>query len=242
MRKEDEKANSIETIHLKSKLLELKTEDNVEILIDVQALLKSPAGSDEAYFKITDIAKKFGKEAREITKLASIQDYIFVLKEEFKVKPKIVKRGKYQGGTWLHYKLLKPFLRWVLPTKDYAKLEVSGKLDFIFYKQEDLKSVYVVETEDNRIKIGISSNINKRFSEIQNAIGLKIINSISSVKVDNAYLIEQTLLTYFDDFRQNGEWLKDVKFKKVSQKMLELFHRYFLNDFEIKNNEIKILN
>jgi hypothetical protein len=243
MRKEDEKANSIETIHLKSKLLELKTEDNVEILIDVQALLKAPAGSDEAYFKITDIAKKFGKEPKVfVNQLPSVQEYIDILKKELKVEPMIVKRGKYQSGTWLHYKLLKPFLRWVLPTKDYAKLEITGKLDFVFSQQKDLKSVYILETEDSRIKVGISSNINKRFSQIQNATGLKIINSISSVKVDNAYLIEQTLLTYFDDFRQNGEWLKDVKFKKVSQKMLELFHRYFLNDFEIKNNKIKILN
>jgi hypothetical protein len=241
IKKETETAKSIDTINLKSKLLELKTEDDIEILIDVQALLKAPAGSDEAYFKITDIAKKFGKEPKELNKIPSIQEYISILQEIIE-KPVITKRGKYNSGTWVHFKLLKPFLRWLLPTKDYAKLEISGKLDFVFSKEKILKSVYVIETEDTRIKVGISSNVEKRFAQIKNSTGLNLINSISSIKIENTYLIEQTLLTYFDDYRQNGEWLDGVEFKTVSKKLFELFHRYFLNEFEIVNNKIKILS
>jgi hypothetical protein len=233
-----EVAKSIEIIHLKTKLLEIETIDG-ELVVDVQSLLKAPVGSETAYFKATDIAKKFKKDARKFLDNANTKEYIQALEIDNFF---LTKKGKYQGGTWVHFKLLKPFLRWVLPTKDYAKLEISGKLDFVFSKEKILKSVYIVETEDSRIKIGISSNVEKRFSQIKNSTGLNLINSISSIKIENAYLIEQTLLTYFDDHRQNGEWLDGVGFKKVSKKMLELFHRYFLNDFEIVDNKIKILS
>ena len=77
MKQFSETAKSIETIHLKSKLLEMKTRDNIEILIDIQALLKAPAGSDEAYFKITDIAKKFDKQPKIfVNQLPSVRNIL----------------------------------------------------------------------------------------------------------------------------------------------------------------------
>ena len=237
-KKEESKVFQIEEINLKTKLLSLETQ-NGEILVDVQALLKAPVGSEEAYFRGTGIAQAYKKDIRDFLRLDGTIEYIDILNIE---KASISKRGKYQSGTWIHSKLLKPFLRWVLPTKDYAKLEISGKLDFVFSKEKILKSVYIIETEDNRIKIGISLNTEKRFSQIKNSTGLNLINSIYSEKIENSYLIEQTLLTYFDDHRQNGEWLKGVEFKTVSKKMLELFHRYFLNEFEIVDNKIKVLS
>ncbi|EJF07191.1 KilA-N domain-containing protein,T5orf172 domain-containing protein [Thiovulum sp. ES] len=206
-------SKNIEEINLKTKLLILETK-NGEILVDVQALLKAPIGSEEAYFRATGIAQAYKKDIRDFLRLDGTIEYIDILKEELKVEPMIIKRGKYQGGTWLYYKLFKPFLRWVLPFKDYAKLEVSGQLEFQFSQNRVLKSVYVLKTEDNRIKVGISSNAEKRFSQIKNSTGLNLINTIYSEKVENAYLIEQTLLTYFDDYRQNGEWLNGVGFER----------------------------
>jgi len=118
-----EMANSIDEIHLKTKILELKTDDEKEFLIDIQALLKAPAGSDEAYFRITGIAEKFGKETKEFAKLSSVNEYIEILEKEVKggLIPPLkrgkdfiyTKRGKYGGGTWLHKELFLKFASWV---------------------------------------------------------------------------------------------------------------------------------
>lgn len=210
--------------------------DFIERSIETKVLF-TINNNEDTYFRGTGIAQAYKKDIRDFLRLDGTNEYIDILNIE---KASVSKRGKYQSGTWIHYKLLKLFLRWLLPTKDYAKLEISGKLDFVFSKEKILKSVYIIETEDNRIKVGISSNAEKRFSEIKNSTGLNLINSIYSEKIENSYLIEQTLLTYFDDYRQNGEWLKGVKFKTVSKKLFELFHRYFLNEFKIVNNKLKI--
>ena len=73
----EDNAKNIEDVHLKSKLLTLEN-DSGEIVIDIQALLKAPAGSEEAYFRITGLAEKFGKETKEFKKLPSVIEYIAI--------------------------------------------------------------------------------------------------------------------------------------------------------------------
>jgi hypothetical protein len=193
MEEVSETATSIESIHLKSKLLELKTEDDIEILIDVQALLKAPAGSDEAYFKITDIAKKFGKEPKVfVNQLPSVQEYIEILKKEVKggIIPPLkrgkdfiyTKRGKYHGGTWVHKELFLKFASWVsvqferdmhrlvmklLVYSDQLKID---RLDTKFlYKElgKTVKEIYLEKQSEN----------GKRFAyqNLANLINLKVL-------------------------------------------------------------------
>jgi hypothetical protein len=116
------KTTKIENINLKTKLLHWETK-NGEILIDIQSLLKAPAGSEEAYFRITGIAEKFGKESKEFKKLTSVIEYIDILEEEVKwgkIPPLkkgkdflFTQRGKYNGGTWVHKELFLKFASWV---------------------------------------------------------------------------------------------------------------------------------
>ena len=117
-----EQAKSIETVHLKTKLLEMETEKG-EIIIDIQALLKAPIGSEEVYFKATSIAQIYKKDIRDFMKLDSTIEYIGILKEESNcgVIPQLkrgkdffyTKRGRYHSGTWLHNELFLEFASWV---------------------------------------------------------------------------------------------------------------------------------
>ena len=116
-------SKKIETIHLKTKILEMETL-NGEIIIDIQSLLKLPVGSEDAYFKVTDIAKKFDKQPKIfVNQLPSVKEYIKILEQEIKggIIPPLkkgrsfiyTKRGKYDGGTWVHKELFLKFASWV---------------------------------------------------------------------------------------------------------------------------------
>lgn len=117
-----ETAKSIETIHLKSKLLEMETEKG-EIIVDIQALLKAPVGSEEIYFRATGIAQLYKKDIRDFMELDGTLEYIGILKEEVNcgVIPQLkkgkdffyTKRGRYHSGTWLHNELFLEFASWV---------------------------------------------------------------------------------------------------------------------------------
>ncbi len=75
----------------------------------------------DAWFNATAVSKHFGKEAYEWLRLESTIEYISKLSEilnrenpGFKSEEFIqAKKGKYNGGTWLHPKLAIPFARWL---------------------------------------------------------------------------------------------------------------------------------
>ena len=191
MAKIEENITDIEEVHLKAKLLILET-DNGEITIDIQALLKAPAGSEEAYFRITGLAEKFGKETKEFKKLPSVVEYIDILKEEVKggIIPPLkrgydfiyTKRGKYNGGTWVHKELFLKFASWVsvrferdmhrlvmrlITYSDQLKID---RLDTKFlYKElgKTVKEIYLEKQSDN----------GKRFAyqNLANLINLKVL-------------------------------------------------------------------
>ena len=185
-----ETAKSVETVHLKTKLLTLETE-NGEIIIDIQALLKAPVGSENAYFKATKIAEAFNKDIRKFLKLRGTIDYITALDKYFLNDPKsahlkkgwfYTKRGKYQGGTWFHKELFLKFASWVSPDFEVQMHQVVkqlivysdqlkiDRLDTKFlYKElgKTVKEIYLEKQSDN----------GKRFAyqNLANLINLKVL-------------------------------------------------------------------
>ena len=158
-------------------------------------------------------------------------------------RDKITARGRHDSGTWLPIFLLADYLRMVMPTEDYYKLIKSGVLNDIAtqYKVVEKKHIYILLSDDKTIKIGITSNFNKRLTQIKNASGKNIINYVFTDKVKGAYPIEQFLLAYFDDYRINGEWLKGIDFNTVVNKLYEQIEKTYLNDIQIDNNRIQLI-
>jgi hypothetical protein len=218
-------------VNMSSDLLEVNT-PNGEIVIDVKSMLKEPLHSDSAYFNATEIAKMFNVRL----------DNIFRTKE-WKIigKDKITIRGTSKSGTWLPLFLLQDFFRAVLTFDDYLNLIKSGQLDVIKFKIDKSKHVYIILADDNTIKIGITTNIKRRFKQIKNASGKDIVNFIYTDLLSNAYNIEQFLLHYFDDYRIHGEWLQGVEFNVVVKKLNDIIERYYLNDIILEDNKIKLI-
>ena len=73
------------------------------------------------------------------------------------------------------------------------------------------QSIYVVETLPNKIKIGITSNVETRFRTIECQSGDKITNSFHTDKCNDAYKIEHSLHRTFKEYRSVGEWF-DINF------------------------------
>ena len=190
-KKDESKVFQIEEINLKTKLLSLETQ-NGEILVDVQALLKAPVGSEEAYFRGTGIAQAYKKDIRDFLRLDGTIEYIDILKEEVKggIIPPLkrgydfiyTKRGKYNGGTWVHKELFLKFASWVsvrferdmhrlvmrlITYSDQLKID---RLDTKFlYKElgKTVKEIYLEKQSDN----------GKRFAyqNLANLINLKVL-------------------------------------------------------------------
>ena len=219
-------------INMSSKLLEVNT-SNGELVIDIKSMLKEPLHSDSAYFNATEIAKMFNIRVMNIFRT-----------KEWNIigKDKITVRGRYNSGTWLPLYLLQDFFRTILPANDYLNLIKSGQLDIVKHEVDTYKHVYIILANDNTIKIGITSNIDRRFNQIKNASGKDIVDFIYTDMLSNAYDIEQFLLHYFDDFRINGEWLQGVKFNVVVTKLNDIIHKYYLNDINLEDNKIKLIS
>lgn len=77
------------------------------------------------------------------------------------------------------------------------------------------KKVYVIEINDQSVKIGISVNTDKRFKQIECASGKKIINYFISPETPNAKKIEQLAHKHFSIYRQRGEWFSGVTFTQI---------------------------
>jgi hypothetical protein len=190
LEKYSETAKSIETIHLKTKLLEIET-INGELVVDVQTLLKAPVGSEEAYFKATTIAKKFGKDARKFLDNTNTKEYIEALDEYFLNSQNFgglkngwfyTKRGKYQGGTWFHKELFLKFASWVSPKFEVQMHQVVKQL--IIYSDQlkidrlDTKFLYKeLGKTVKEIYLPKQSQNSQRFTfvNLANLINLKVL-------------------------------------------------------------------
>jgi len=103
---------------MSKKKYEIIIVDDVEIVVDISNFEKN---EETSYVLVTDIATKHGKKARDWLALSDTKRFITAL---IKKHPEIsnvdnstlwkVQKGHY-GGTFLHKKLMIPFLQWCSP-------------------------------------------------------------------------------------------------------------------------------
>ena len=138
--------------------------------------------------------------------------------------------------------MLTDFLRHALSAEDYYNFLETNSLNINYQgKCIESKHVYLLLSDDNTIKIGVTSNFDRRLKQVKNASGKNIINFIYTDKLEKALDIEKFLLIYFDDYRINGEWLKDVDFSRVVNKLNELLERTYLNNIQIIDSKMELL-
>ena len=77
------------------------------------------------------------------------------------------------------------------------------------------KILYVIETDDHYVKVGISNNAKKRFNQIECGSGKKIINSFISEYTPNAKKIESLIHNRFGRYRKRGEWFYGIDYLTV---------------------------
>ena len=232
-------------IRLNDSFFEFNIEE-ANISIDMRALFSSDTYSEDAWISITPILKS---DWSPISKIAdwlrndNLKQYINIVNNEIGYYPIKTVRGRYNSGTWIHYYLLDEFLRVSLPTDIYFKLKLKGVLDISNIQPKNIKSkhVYIILAHDNTIKIGITSNFDRRVNQIRTSSGKDIVDFIFTDKLSNAYNIEQFLLAYFDDYRINGEWLQGVTYDVVDKKLNDVISKYYLNDMALEDNKIKLI-
>lgn len=75
--------------------------------------------------------------------------------------------------------------------------------------------IYVIKNPENdRVKIGVSNNVEKRLHTLETGAGTKLDLVYQSVICSNAFDIENTVHKHFDEYRIFGEWF-EVDVNKV---------------------------
>ena len=87
--------------------------------------------------------------------------------------------------------------------------------------KKTLKSVYVLETDTGLIKIGISTNPDRRIALIETASGFSIVKRYIASPCVNASKIEKEAHRHFAHVRKKGEYFLCAFFEAV-QKVTEL--------------------
>ena len=72
------------------------------------------------------------------------------------------------------------------------------------YEKGKWKSVYVMLSDDGNVKIGVSSNISNRISQIE--LCKHIIKTFSTEMCSNAYSIESKVHEILQEHKTHGEW------------------------------------
>jgi len=70
----------------------------------------------------------------------------------------------------------------------------------------DWKSVYIMESKNGEIKIGVSKNVKKRKKSIENSGMIRIVNIYKTKPCSNPFEIEKIMHEKFKKFRICGEW------------------------------------
>ena len=90
-----------------------------------------------------------------------------------------------------------------------------------------MKRVYIIENGNRHKKIGVTSNIEKRMTQLNTAISTGIRSVIISEFMPNAYAIEKQLHEANKEHRLNGEWFReivdfcDIEFSYADQNILK---------------------
>ena len=200
------------------KKYEIANVGEARLTIDVSALVKS----DTMYFNATEMAKCFGKKAKDYLKTEITQQYIKSLKEyinDENFQPFIVKRGKY-GGTWIHSYLLNSFAEWLKPgfslrIQEWLYNSYGSRMAKFLTPRPLKKYLYVAGTFCGFTKVGITNTPKIRKRQIECSSGRKITHFVIFECRGYAEHYEQVTLSHFDKERLIGEWL-DINWEIVA--------------------------
>lgn len=90
--------------------------------------------------------------------------------------------------------------------KDYTKPSIKDKY------------LYVLEFENNTVKIGITKEKEKRMKAISSASGMNITRSFFTEKINDVQVLEKELHKHFKDKRLNGEFFR-ITFKEAVEEV-----------------------
>ncbi|MGL5049585.1 MAG: GIY-YIG nuclease family protein [Fusobacteriaceae bacterium] len=104
--------------------------------------------------------------------------------------------------------------------------------------------LYVIQNEVGRVKIGITSELKKRFGALETGGGLEIVKKFY-VEEKNKEALEKSLHKTFEEYRTLGEWF-NIDIGSVLKKLIQLgykiniFHEYkkeTVQEMVVKFNE-----
>jgi len=73
----------------------------------------------------------------------------------------------------------------------------------------DRQYIYVIKNPENdRVKIGVSNNVEKRLKTLETGAGTKLDLVYQSIICSNAFDIENTVHKHFQEYRVFGEWFE----------------------------------
>lgn len=112
------------------------------------------------------------------------------------------------------------------------------------YLEVPMKSIYVVENENGKVKIGVSQDVCGRIQTLSSQGGFMVKNLFYTLPCSNSYEIEHSLHTYFGGKRINGEWfdvdyqlakdITSIKFEEMSNTIPETKRVITLEEIERK--------
>lgn len=83
------------------------------------------------------------------------------------------------------------------------------------WKTSSLGSVYVIQDNLGRIKIGTSLNPERRIMQIKTGAGVRVVEEYISIQGSNYKEVEKQVHRTFDHHRTSGEWFAGLDFRKA---------------------------
>lgn len=214
------------------KKFEIVTLDSVKISVDVSLLGKT----DDLFFNATDMARPFDKVPVEWLRLSDTGAYIeaFLNMGLSHIKNHndivVTRRGRHNGGTWLHHDLGLVFARWLSPlfavrldlwTRERLKREMNYRdnrlesktgylpmAEAIADSREDVKP-YHFSNENNllyRIILGMSAKEYKQVNgvdSVRDSLTAEQLEHLNDLQTIDTGLIKMGL-----PYDVRKEWLK----------------------------------
>lgn len=91
------------------------------------------------------------------------------------------------------------------------------------HSPKDIKNLYVLESEDHVVKIGITSNLYTRKKTLQSVTGRKFINEYMTELCYNAHEIESEIKKELKKYNISGEWF-NIEFSKMVKIVQQKFN------------------
>lgn len=192
--------------------------------------------NNNTYFDLNNICDNLGSSVVKIVKSKWFKEYSIASSEIFSIKDIVITKRGHKGGTIVHVSILNEVLRRLLSANEYLWLSTTGQLS-LDTNLAIPKHVYCFLFNDNSIKIGISSNINRRKSELENQSGKYIVSEFYTEPIEKAYDIEQKTLLNFYEKRVKGEWIVGAQYEDVIE-YVKLSYSFFNNETSIKDCQL----